>query len=105
MATTLKKTNVVIVGLGAAGGVACLPLAQAGIDVIGLDAGPRLSTRDMAPDELRLSRNAWPPGPQKTDGEAPTFRPNASAKSVQGAHPMMNAVGGTSIHIGRRAGA
>ena len=98
MATTLKKTNVVIVGLGAAGGVACLPLAQAGIDVIGLDAGPRLSTRDMAPDELRLSRNAWPPGPQKTDNEAPTFRPNASAKAIQGNHPMMNAVGGTSIH-------
>ena len=42
MPTTLKKTNVVIVGLGAAGGVACLPLAQAGIEVIGLDAGPRL---------------------------------------------------------------
>jgi len=98
MATTLKKTNVVIVGLGAAGGVACLPLAQAGIEVIGLDAGPRLSTRDMAPDELRLSRNAWPPGPQKTHMEAPTFRPNASATAVQGAHPMMNAVGGTSIH-------
>src|SRR5436190_17116692 len=98
MATTLKKTNVVIVGLGAAGGVACLPLAQAGIEVIGLDAGPRLSTRDMAPDELRLSRNVWPPGPQKTDTEAPTFRPNASATAIQGAHPMMNAVGGTSIH-------
>jgi gluconate 2-dehydrogenase alpha chain len=98
MATTLKKTNVVIVGLGAAGGVACLPLARAGIDVIGLDAGPRLSTRDMAPDELRLSRKAWPPGPQKTQGEAPTFRANASAEAVQGAHPMMNAVGGTSIH-------
>ena len=98
MATTLKKTNVVIVGLGAAGGVACLPLAQAGIEVIGLDAGPRLNTRDMAPDELRLSRNAWPPGPQKVDGEAPTFRANASATAVQGAHPMMNAVGGTSIH-------
>ncbi|HET9217193.1 MAG TPA: GMC family oxidoreductase, partial [Terriglobia bacterium] len=61
MATTLKKTNVVIVGLGAAGGVACLPLVQAGIEVIGLDAGPRLNTRDMAPDELRLSRNVWPP--------------------------------------------
>ena len=30
MATTLKKTNVAIIGLGAAGGVACLPLAQAG---------------------------------------------------------------------------
>jgi len=98
MATTLKKTNVVIVGLGAAGGVACLPLAQGGIDVIGLDAGPRLNTRDMAPDELRLSRKAWPPGPQKTQEEAPTFRPNAAARAVQGTHPMMNAVGGTSIH-------
>lgn len=98
MATTLKKTNVVIVGLGAAGGVACLPLAQAGIEVIGLEAGPRLNTRDMAPDELRLSRGVWPPGPQKTDGEAPTFRPNASSRAEQGVHPMMNAVGGTSIH-------
>lgn len=98
MATTLKKTNVVIVGLGAAGGVACFPLAQAGIDVIGVDAGPRLNTRDMAPDELRLSRKAWPPSPQKTASEGPTFRPNASSRAVQGAHPMMNAVGGTSIH-------
>src|SRR5215470_16542843 len=98
MPTTLKKTDVVIVGLGAAGGVACLPLAQAGINVIGLDAGPRLSTRDMAPVELRLSRKAWPPGPQKTAAEAPTFRPNAAAVAVQGVHPMMNAVGGTSIH-------
>ena len=33
MATTLRKTNVVVIGLGAAGGVACLPLAQAGINV------------------------------------------------------------------------
>jgi gluconate 2-dehydrogenase alpha chain len=98
MPTTLRKTNVVIVGLGAAGGVVCLPLAQAGIEVIGLDAGPRLNTRDMAPDELRLSRKAWPPSPQKTNGEAPTFRPSASATAVQGVHPMMNAVGGTSIH-------
>jgi gluconate 2-dehydrogenase alpha chain len=98
MATTLKKTNVVIVGLGAAGGVACLPLAQAGLDVVGLEAGPRLNTRDMAPDEVRLNRGAWPPGPQKTDGEAPTFRANASATAIQGTHPMMNAVGGTSIH-------
>jgi gluconate 2-dehydrogenase alpha chain len=88
----------VIVGLGAAGGVACLPLAQAGIEVIGLDAGPRLNTRDMAPDELRLSRKAWPPSPQKTVSEGPTFRPNATTAAVQGGHPMMNAVGGTSIH-------
>ena len=33
MATRLKDTDVVIIGLGAAGGVAALPLAQAGLDV------------------------------------------------------------------------
>jgi len=30
MATNLKKTDVVVIGLGAAGGVAVLPLVQAG---------------------------------------------------------------------------
>ena len=33
MATRLKDTDVVVIGLGAAGGVAVLPLAQAGIEV------------------------------------------------------------------------
>ncbi len=32
MAIDLKKTDVVIVGLGAVGGVAALPLARAGLD-------------------------------------------------------------------------
>jgi len=79
MATTLPKTGVVIVGVGAAGGVAALPLAQAGIDVVGLEAGSWLNTRDMVPDELRLQRGLWPPGPQKVDGEVPSSRPNATA--------------------------
>ena len=50
MATSLKKTDVVIVGLGAAGGVAALPLARAGLHVVGLEAGSWLSTADFAPD-------------------------------------------------------
>ena len=33
MAIDLKKTDVVIVGLGAVGGVAALPLARAGLEV------------------------------------------------------------------------
>src|SRR3954471_18567928 len=98
MATTLKKTNVVIIGLGAAGGVACLPLAQAGLEVIGLEAGSWLSTKDMAPDELKLSRGLWPPGPQKTKIEGVTSRANSSQTAMRANHPMMNAVGGTSVH-------
>src|SRR6185295_12069206 len=99
MPLELKKTNVVIVGAGAAGGVAALPLARAGIEIIAIEAGPWVSTRDMAPDELRYSRG-WPPNSQKVNGEIPTHRPNASAPSTPraGIHPMMNAVGGTSIH-------
>ena len=36
MATNLKKTDIVIIGLGAVGGVAALPLTRAGLEVIGL---------------------------------------------------------------------
>jgi len=98
MATALKKTNVVIVGLGAAGGIACLPIAQSGLEVIGLEAGSWLDHKDMAPDELKLNRGLWPPGPQKTKLEGITARPNSSQTATRVNHPMMNAVGGTSIH-------
>ncbi len=98
MATRLKETDVVIVGMGAAGGVAALPLAQAGLSVIGLEAGTRLTRRDFAPDELRNNYRGWPMAVHKADGEAPTVRPNASSRAVQAGQPMMNGVGGTSLH-------
>jgi gluconate 2-dehydrogenase alpha chain len=100
MATNLKKIDVVIVGLGAAGGVAALPLARAGLDVIGLEAGDWLTTRDFAPDELRNNWRGWPQSVQKANTEIPTHRPNASSPYSPRFpfHPMMNAVGGTSVH-------
>jgi gluconate 2-dehydrogenase alpha chain len=100
MATNLKKTDVVIIGLGAVGGVAALPLARAGLDVIGLEAGSWLTTRDFAPDELRNNFRGWPQSAQKANTEIPTHRPNASApySPRQPIHPMMNGVGGTSLH-------
>jgi len=100
MPTRLKATDVVIVGLGAAGGVAALPLAQAGLDVIGLEAGSWLTRRDFAPDELRNNFRGWPQGVQKANQEIPTVRATASSPTLPrpAIHPMQNAVGGTSLH-------
>src|SRR6266576_5080398 len=91
MATELKKTDVVIVGIGAVGGVAALPLARAGLDVIGIEAGSWLTARDFAPDELRNNVRGWPQSVQKTNQEIPTHRATASsAMSPRVAiHPMM----------------
>jgi gluconate 2-dehydrogenase alpha chain len=100
LAIRLKDTDVVIVGLGAVGGVAALPLAQAGLDVIGLEAGTWLTKRDFAPDELRNNFRGWPQAVQKANREVPTHRPSASAPYSPRltVHPMMNAVGGTTLH-------
>ncbi len=99
MATRLKETEVVVIGLGAAGGVAVLPIAQAGIDVVALEAGTWLTRRDFAPDEIRNNIRDWPQAVQKCSREVPTHRPNASAQTTRaGSHPMMNAVGGTTLH-------
>ena len=79
MPVDLRRTDVVIVGLGAAGGVAALPLAQAGLEVIGLEAGTWLNADDFAPDELRNNVRGWPQAVQKANREIPTHRPNAAA--------------------------
>ena len=98
MHKNLPKTDVVIIGMGAAVGVAALPLTNAGLKVIGIEAGGWLSPRDFAPDELRNGARNWPQAVQKAATEAPTVRATSDQKAVQGGHPMMNAVGGTTMH-------
>jgi len=100
MATKLKGTDVVIIGLGAAGGVAALPLVQAGLEVIGLEAGSLMTRKDFAPDEIRNNVRGWPQGVQKANQEIPTSRATASAQTgPRGTiHPMQNGVGGTTLH-------
>jgi choline dehydrogenase-like flavoprotein len=58
MAQTLKGTDVVIIGLGAAGGNPCLPLAEAGLQVSGLEAGTWLTRRGRAVSSQQ--RRDWP---------------------------------------------
>ena len=100
MATILPATDVVIVGAGSVGGVAALPLARAGLQVIGLEAGTWLTSRDFAPDELRNNVRGWPQAVQKANREVPTHRRNETGpySPRPSVHPMMNAVGGTSLH-------
>jgi gluconate 2-dehydrogenase alpha chain len=100
MATELPGTDVVVVGLGAAGGVAVLPLTDAGLNVVGLEAGTWLSPADFAPDELRNNVRGWPHSVQKANREIPTHRPATGAPYSPrlAIHPMMNAVGGTTLH-------
>ena len=43
MPEKLKPVDVVVVGLGAAGGTAVWPLAEAGLDVVGIEAGPHVT--------------------------------------------------------------
>jgi gluconate 2-dehydrogenase alpha chain len=95
-----EKTDVVIVGVGAAGGIIAAELAKAGMKVIGLERGPRLKTADFEPhDELRyFERQDLRPNP-KTDPV--TWRPNANAR----ANPMPslnngNQAGGGTVHYG-----
>jgi gluconate 2-dehydrogenase alpha chain len=104
MATRLAETDVVVVGMGAAGGVAVLPLVDAGLQVIGLEAGTWLTRNDFAPDEIRNNVRSWPMAVQKANLEVPTTRATAnSPTSRPGGHPMMNAVGGTTLHYWAQA--
>jgi gluconate 2-dehydrogenase alpha chain len=94
-----EKTDVVIVGMGAAGGVLAAELGQAGMKVIGLERGPRLKTADFQLDELRyFQRQDLRPN---TKRQPITWRPNANAR----ANPTPNQnngnqAGGGTVHYG-----
>src|SRR5579872_1245551 len=99
MAINLKPVDVAVIGLGAAGGVAVLPLARAGLKVAGIEAGTWMDPHSFKPDELHNNVRGLLTSVPKANREVPTVRNGASAPARRGnIHPMMNAVGGTSIH-------
>ena len=100
MPTKLKPVDVAVIGLGAAGGVAVLPLARAGLKVAGIEAGTwMVPSRDFHADEIYNNVRRLVTSVPKAQLECPTIRANPS-QTAQPArpHPMMNAIGGTSIH-------
>src|SRR6516225_7189279 len=95
-----EKTDVVIVGVGAAGAILAAELSKAGMRVVGLERGPRLSTADFKPrDELRFyQRQDLRPNVKR---QPVTWRPNARTRAV----PLRtlsygNGAGGGTIHYG-----
>src|ERR1700688_2661029 len=94
-----EKTDVVIVGVGASGGILAAELGKAGMKVIGLERGPRLKTADFQLDELRyFQRQDLRPN---TKRQPVTWRPNANVR----ANPTPNQnngnqAGGGTVHYG-----
>src|SRR3990172_655328 len=95
-----EKTDVVSVGVGAAGGILAAELGKAGMKVIGLERGPRHTTADFAAqDELRyFQRQDLRPDVKR---QPVTWRRNANER----ARPLPilnygNQAGGGTVHYG-----
>jgi gluconate 2-dehydrogenase alpha chain len=97
--TGRSETEVLIIGLGAAGGVAADVLTSAGIAVTALEAGPRLTPEQFEFDELHGDVHAWMSQP-KALGERPSWRATAAEEAEAAPWPilMVNAVGGSTVH-------
>src|SRR5687768_10404655 len=95
-----EKADVAVVGVGAAGGILAVELARAGLKVIGLERGPRLATRDFAPqDELRFfQRMDLRPDVKR---QPVTWRPNTKSRANPIASQSYgNQAGGGTVHYG-----
>jgi gluconate 2-dehydrogenase alpha chain len=95
-----EKTDVVIVGMGAAGGILAAELAKSAMKVIGLERGPRLTTADFTPhDELRyFQRQDLRPSAKR---QPVTWRPNEKIRAKP--LPVLNygnQAGGGTVHYG-----
>lgn len=100
----LPKAEIVIVGLGAAGGVAAHVLTAAGHRVVALEAGSDRNSGDFLRGYDEIAGN----GMRNSFGDAlfnksiPTWRPDADSPQGAPVRPyfMMNGVGGSSVHYG-----
>ena len=96
-----EHVDFVVVGSGAAGGVIARELATAGLSVVVLEQGPRLSPSDFEHDDLKYT---YLHGITNDPISSPqTFRTDPGAAGVQrpGANPLVYAriVGGSSTHF------
>jgi gluconate 2-dehydrogenase alpha chain len=95
--------DVVLVGVGAAGALAATLLCQAGLRVVGLEAGPWRTSSDFVPDELGSAYYCRGGMGHKYLSETPRWRRNLREPTREATFSlgrMMNGVGGSVIHWG-----
>ena len=86
MPINLEPVDVVVVGLGAAGGVAVLPLTRAGRTVAGIEAGTWMDpAKDYHADEIYNNVRGLVTTGNKVAGEIPTARNAPNQQARQGA--------------------
>ena len=97
------EADVVLVGVGGVGGYIAPILAEAGLRVVGLEAGPWRSLGDFLPDELGHGCYCRGEMGPKFLSEAPRWRTDEGKPTREATYSlgrMMNGVGGSIIHYG-----
>jgi gluconate 2-dehydrogenase alpha chain len=99
MGSGARPTDVVVVGLGAAGGIAAHVLTEAGLKVVAVEAGTHADASVMTFDEIRNDFRSWLAEP-KAIHEVPTWRGALTEAAGPSPWPMLmvNAIGGTTVH-------
>lgn len=98
-----EPADIVLVGLGGMGGIVAPILAQAGLKVVALEAGPWRTNREFLPDELGAAYYCRANMGPKFLAEVPRWRrseEDATRDATFSLGRMMNAVGGSIIHYG-----
>jgi len=98
-----EPADVVLVGVGAVGGLIAPILARAGLKVVALEAGPWRTEQDFLPDELGTAFYCRANLSTKFMDEAPRWRRNADEPTGEASFSlgrMVNGVGGSTLHYG-----
>jgi gluconate 2-dehydrogenase alpha chain len=98
-----EPADVVLVGMGAVGGLIVPILTRAGLRVVALEAGPWRAGRDFRPDELGDAFYCRANLSTKFMQEAPRWRRHAGDPTGEASFSlgrMVNGVGGSLLHYG-----
>jgi gluconate 2-dehydrogenase alpha chain len=101
---SIDEVDVLLVGVGAMGGLVAQTFADAGLQVVGLEAGPWRTKDDCLPDELGQAYYARGGMGPKFQLETARWREDATTDETQEATfslgRMVNGVGGSAGHYG-----